>query len=115
MSAKPEESNEQDTEDLQDMTEEKPRHFKEQFEDEETLLFFRKHPIVMRKGLVVASFGILAGPLYTLILTYVHKNNPPSLVFFFGSLVASFFLSVILIFPWWVRWYFSIYIMTDKR
>ena len=55
----------------------KKKHFKEQFEDEETLLVFRKHPIVMRKGLFLAAFGILVGPLYTLILTYVHKITRP--------------------------------------
>ncbi|MGH7157430.1 MAG: hypothetical protein ACREGG_04990 [Candidatus Saccharimonadales bacterium] len=93
----------------------KKKHFKEQFEDEDTLLVFRKHPIVMRKGLVLAAFGMLVGPVFTLILTYVHKNNPPSLGFFFASLLASFTLAWILIFPWWVRWYFSVYIMTNKR
>ncbi len=93
----------------------KKRHFKEQFEDEDTLLVFRKHPIVMRKGLILAAFGMLVGPLFTLILTYVHKDNPPSLSFFFASLLASFILAMILIFPWWVRWYFSVYIMTNKR
>ncbi len=93
----------------------KRKHFKEQFEDEETMLVFRKHPIVMRKGLILAAFGTLVGPLYTLILTYVDKSNPPTLGFFFGSLLASFVLAWILIFPWWVRWYFSVYIMTNKR
>jgi hypothetical protein len=96
-------------------TESKSKHFKEQFEDEDTLLVFRKHPIVMRKGLILASFGMLIGPLYSLILIYANKNNPPSLTFFFGSLLASLVLAMILIFPWWVRWYFSVYIMTNKR
>lgn len=93
----------------------KRKNFKEQFDDEKTLLVFRKHPIVMRKGLILAAFGMLVGPLYTLILTYVDKSNPPTVGFFFGSLLASFVLSLILIFPWWVRWYFSVYIMTNKR
>ncbi|HET6864120.1 MAG TPA: PH domain-containing protein [Candidatus Saccharimonadales bacterium] len=93
----------------------KSKHFKEQFDDEETMMVFRKHPIVMRKGLILASFGMLVGPVYTLILTYVHKNNPPSLTFFFASLLASFIIAWILIFPWWVKWYFSVYIMTNKR
>jgi hypothetical protein len=93
----------------------KRKNFKEQFEDEKTLLVFRKHPIVMRKGLILAAFGMLVGPLYTLILTYVDKSNPPTIAFFFGSMAASFALSLILIFPWWVRWYFSVYIMTNKR
>jgi hypothetical protein len=103
----------------QKRAEEQPRsrkkHFKEQFEDEETKLVFRKHPIVMRKGLILAAFGMLVGPLYTLVLTYIDKNNPPTLGFFFFSLLASFALACMLIFPWWVRWYFSVYIMTNKR
>jgi membrane protein YdbS with pleckstrin-like domain len=93
----------------------KSKHFKEQFEDEETLIVFRKHPIVMRKGLILASFGTLIGPLYVLILTYVDKNSPPTMTFFFICIFASFALAAILIFPWWVRWYFSVYIMTNQR
>jgi len=93
----------------------KTKHFKEQFDDEDTLLVFRKHPIVMRKGLILAAFAMLIGPLYTLILTYTNQDNPPSITFFFGSMGASFLLALILIFPWWVRWYFSVYIMTNKR
>lgn len=93
----------------------KKGHFKEQFDDEETLLVFRKHPIVMRKGLILASFGTLVGPVITLVLTYVDKNNPPTLTFFFLSMLASFGLAAVLIFPWWVKWYFSVYVMTNKR
>jgi uncharacterized membrane protein YesL len=96
-------------------TAKKPKHFKEQFEEEETLLVFRKHPIIMRKGLIFASFAMLIGPLYTLILTYVDKSSPPTIAFFGFSLIASFILAIIVIFPWWVRWYFSVYIMTNKR
>jgi hypothetical protein len=93
----------------------KKKHFKEQFDEEDTLLVFRKHPIVMRRGLIIAAFGMLVGPVYTLILTYVDKSSPPTIPFFVISLLASFILSMVLIFPWWVRWYFSIYIMTNKR
>jgi hypothetical protein len=95
--------------------EKKRKHFKEQFEEEDTLLVFRKHPIVMRKGLILAAFGMLIGPLYTLILIYADKSHPPSITFFFSSIFASFLLSCVLIFPWWVKWYFSVYIMTNKR
>lgn len=98
-----------------DQPELKRKHFKEQFEGEETLLVFRKHPIVMRKGLILASFGMLVGPLYTLVLTYIDKSSPPTLQFFFLSLLASAIFATVLIFPWWVKWYFSVYIMTNKR
>jgi hypothetical protein len=98
-----------------DKPDKKRKSFKEQFEEEETLLVFRKHPIIMRKGLILASFAMLVGPLYTLILIYTDKSNPPSLGFFFGSMFGSFILAMVLMFPWWVRWYFSVYIMTNKR
>lgn len=91
------------------------RHFKDQFDDEEVKLVFRKHPIVMRKGLVISMAAWLIGPIYTLILTYTNETNPPSLAFFFGSLLVSMLLGLLILFPWWVRWYFSVYIMTDKR
>lgn len=98
---------EPESEDLEEMVDEKPRHFKEQFEDEETLLVFRKHPVVMRKGLIYAMLAILAGTIPALI--------KPEYSYFFGGLAAGFGLGIILMFPSWVRWYFSVYIMTDKR
>jgi len=98
-----------------DEPEPKTKHFKQQFDDEDTLLVFRKHPVVMRKGLIFAAFAMLVGPLYTIILTYTDKSSPPTLPFFFGSLAASFLLALVIMFPWWVRWYFSVYIMTNKR
>jgi hypothetical protein len=93
----------------------KDKHFHEQFDDEDVLLVFRKHPIVMRKGLILSMFGLLAGPLYTLILTFARPKAPPSMAFFFASLLAGLILAIILIFPWWVRWYFSVYVMTNQR
>jgi hypothetical protein len=65
----------------------KKKHFKEQFDGEETLLVFRKHPIVMRKGLILAAFGMLVGPLYTLILTYFDKSSAYSNLSVVGPLV----------------------------
>ncbi len=91
------------------------KYFEDQFDNEEVLYVFRKHPVVMRKGLVIAAIGLLAGPLYTLILTYVRPNNPPSMGFFFGSLGASLLLSAILFFPSWIAWYYSVFIVTDQR
>ncbi len=91
------------------------KNFKEQFEGEEVLLVFRKHPIVMRRGLIIAMAALLVGPIYTMILTYTNAESPPSMSFFFVSLLLSAVLGVILIFPSWVRWYFSVYIMTNHR
>src|SRR3954462_5743596 len=82
----------------------KSKHFREQFDEEDVLLVFRKHPVVMRKGLIISMFGLLVGPLYTLILTTGRPDNPPSMAFFGLSFVFSFALSAILIFPTWVSW-----------
>lgn len=91
------------------------KYFADQFDDEEVLFVFRKHPIVMRRGLIIGALGVLAGPLYTLVLTYVRPNNPPSMEFFFLSMMASFALAALLFFPWWMSWYFSVFVVTDKR
>lgn len=92
--------------------------FKEQFDDEEVLLVFRKHPVVMRKGLVISSIAILIGPLYTLLLTVIYANNIekyPTPLFFLWSLLASVALGAILFIPSWINWFYSVYIVTDQR
>jgi uncharacterized integral membrane protein len=96
-------------------SEQKEKYFEDQFDDEEVLFVFRKHPIVMRVGIVLAAIGMLVGPLYTLVLTYVKTDNPPTVNFFFASIAASFLLSAILFFPSWLAWYYSVFIVTDQR
>ena len=60
------------------------KYFDDQLDDEDVLLVFRKHPVVMRKGLVLAMFG----PLLGIIPVFVR----PTLGFgwFFGGLAAGF-------------------------
>lgn len=89
--------------------------FADQYDDEEVLYLFRKHPIAMRKGLIIACLALLAGPLIVLGLTYARPDNPPSMTLFFASLFASLALSVILFFPSWIAWYYSYFIVTDQR
>jgi uncharacterized membrane protein YdbT with pleckstrin-like domain len=94
------------------------KYFEDQFDDESVLFVFRKHPIVMRWGLIIGLSAWLIGPLYTLALTYIYANNPdklPSMTFFFLSLVGSIVLGLIILFPWWMSWYFSVFIVTDQR
>ena len=85
----------------------KKQHFKEQFDDEETLLVFRKHPVVMRKGLILGMFGLLLGVMPALI--------KPDYSVFFAGVAGGLILGLILLLPSWVRWYFSVYIMTNQR
>jgi len=94
------------------------KYFEDQMDGEEVLFVFRKHPIVMRKGLIIGMAAWLVGPLYTFALTYIYANQPdkiPSVNFFFISLAASIMLGVILIIPSWISWYFSVFIVTDQR
>ncbi len=91
------------------------KYFDDQFDDENVLFVFRKHPIVMRKGLIVSSFALLAGPVYTLAMTYLRPDSVPTVAFFFLSIAASFVLAAIVFLPSWITWHFSVYIVTDQR
>lgn len=90
--------------------EQKPhKYFADQFDDEEVLLVFRKHPVVMRLGLVLGLLGPLIGVLPVAL--------KPSLGFgaFFGGLAAGCVLGIIVFLPSWISWYFSVFIVTDQR
>jgi len=94
----------------------KIKYFPDQFDDEEVLYVFRKHPIVMRRGIIWGSLGLLVGPVYTLILTYVRPPDQiPSMNFFYLSFLASIVLSALLFFPSWMSWYYSVFVVTDQR
>ncbi|HET7320418.1 MAG TPA: PH domain-containing protein [Candidatus Saccharimonadales bacterium] len=87
----------------------KHKYFEDQFDDEEVLYVFRKHPIVMRKGLVLGMLGPLVGIIPAAV--------KPSLGFgfFFGGLAAGLVLGLLLFFPSWIGWHFSVFIITDQR
>lgn len=88
---------------------EKVKYFADQFDDEEVLAVFRKHPIVMRKGLVLGSIGPLVGVIPAAI--------KPELGFgwFFGGLIVGTLIGMLLFFPSWIAWHYSIFIVTDQR
>lgn len=99
-------------------TEEYVRYFKEQFDDEEVLLVFHKHPIVMRKGLIFASIGLLLPMLYVLLLTFIHSNNPeklPTVGFFYMALGLGLAIAAVIMLPFWISWHYSVYIVTNQR
>ena len=83
------------------------KYFEDQFDDEEVLYVFRKHPVVMRRGLILAMIGIMLGTIPALIR--------PEYSWFFGGLAAGFVLGGILFFPSWIAWYYSVFIVTDQR
>ncbi|MBW3569131.1 PH domain-containing protein [Candidatus Parcubacteria bacterium] len=83
------------------------KYFEDQLDDEEVLYVFRKHPIVMRKGLVL---GLLA-----LLLSVVPSLVKPEYYILFGGLGIGLVLCFLILLPAWITWYFSVYIVTDKR
>lgn len=89
--------------------------FEGQGPDEEVLAMFRKHPVVMRKGLIIGSCGLLIGPLAVLVLSYIKPEYVPSVNGYMLILLASLVLALILFFPSWMSWYFSIYLVTNQR
>ena len=91
------------------LTDRQNKYFDEQFDDESVLVVTRKHPIVMRKGLILACLGPLIGVIPAAI--------KPELGFgiFFGGLGVGFLLGLLLFFPSWIGWYYSVFIVTDQR
>ncbi len=85
------------------------KYFADQLDDEEVLFVFRKHPVVMRRGLV---YGML-GPLLGVIPAFIR----PELGFgwFFGGLMAGFVIGALIFLPSWIAWFYSVFIVTDQR
>ena len=94
------------------------KYFADQFDDEEVLYVFRKHPIVMRKGIVLWAVGMLLGPLYVLARVYTtdpSSANFPTMTTFTLALVGSVILSIVLFSASYISWYFSVFIVTNQR
>lgn len=83
------------------------KYFPDQFDDEEMLLLFRKHPVVMRRAIVFASVAALLGVLPSLVW--------PTFQVFFIGLGVGFALAFIIMFWSWIGWHFSVYIVTNQR
>lgn len=91
------------------------KYFSDQFDDEEMLLLFRKHPIVMRRAIVIASIGLLLPVLYVGGLTFFRPDSPPTIPFFFGCLGLGLVIATVIMFYSWISWNFSVYIVTNQR
>ncbi|HUC90324.1 MAG TPA: PH domain-containing protein [Patescibacteria group bacterium] len=83
------------------------KYFEDQFDDEEVLFVFRKHPIVMRRGLIFAMLAILLGTVPSLF-------KPEYSVYFIG-LLCGLAVGAILFLPAWIAWWFSVFIVTNQR
>ena len=83
------------------------KHFSDQLEGEEVLFVFRKHPVVMRKGIILAVICLLLGTIPALI--------SPEYNVFFEGLGIAFVVALLLFSPSWISWFYSVFIVTDQR
>jgi len=83
------------------------KYFADQYDDEEVLLVFNKHPVVMRKGLIYGMSGIALGTLPSFI-------KPEMWVLGVG-LLGGAFLGLLIMLPSYIAWKFSVFIITDQR
>lgn len=83
------------------------KYFEDQFDDEEVLFVFRKHPIVMRRGFIAAMLILLLGAVPSLF--------NPTYTTYFAGMAAAFFVGGLVMLPSWISWHFSVFIITDQR
>jgi uncharacterized membrane protein YdbT with pleckstrin-like domain len=88
---------------------EQKKAFPDQFDDEEVLLVFRKHPVVMRKKLILSMVGLV------LPLLPVTVRPELGMGWLVGGFIAGIVLMILIILPGWIAWYYSIFIVTNQR
>jgi len=83
------------------------KYFADQYDDEEVLMVFNRHPIVMRKGLILGMATIALGTIPSFIWpTYQALGL---------GLLCGMVLGYLVFFPSWLAWRFSVFIITDQR
>ena len=83
------------------------KYFADQYDDEEVLMVFNKHPIVMRKGLIFGMSAIALGTIPSFIWVTFES--------LYLGLLGGLGLGLLVFFPSWIAWHFSVYIVTDQR
>lgn len=83
------------------------RDFPGQHPDEEVVLVFRQHPVVLRHPLIYGMLAILAGIIPLLI--WPLSNTALKIALIMPLLVIVYW------FYHWIGWHYSVYIVTDQR
>ncbi len=91
------------------------KQFAGQLDDEEVLLVFRRHPIVMRKGFYFVAAGVLIGALIGMFNSKDLVSTSDFFVKFFSPVGFGLVLGLVGFFYFWIGWYYSLCIVTDER
>ena len=83
------------------------KYFEDQLDGEELIYVFRKHPVVMRRGLIYAMIAIVLGTIPSLV--------KPEYIYLFGGLATGLFVAFLVMLPFWIGWHYSVFIVTDQR
>lgn len=89
--------------------------FPGQFKDEEVLLTFRRHPVVMRKGLIIMMATILAGAVIGLFTSKHASTMPEFFRTFLSPIGVGFLLGAGALFYYWIGWNYTVCIVTNQR
>ncbi len=84
--------------------------FDGQHDDEEVIYVFRRHPVVMRKGLMAVLLGMLPGLVYLAVWPPLNPAFSHFLPLIIGMAIGS-----IILFHQWIGWYYTIFIVSDQR
>lgn len=96
-----------DATDAPQIDEEKVKEFDGQYDDEELMFMFRRHPIAMRKGFYMLLIPFVVAAIPSLIW--------PGELWALWVALGGLGLGLCLFFYHWVGWYFSLFIVTDQR
>lgn len=91
------------------------KQFDGQFPDEEVLLVFKRHPIVMRKGFIIMSITLLVGAFAGLMFTRNAQTTSELLANFGKPLGFGFIAGSVAMFYYWIGWHYSVCIVTNQR
>ncbi len=83
------------------------KYFTDQYDDEEVLMVFNRHPVVMRRGLI---YGMLVFALGT-----APSFAWPTMTALGLGLLGGAVLGAVIFSPYWIAWHFSVFIVTDQR
>jgi len=91
------------------------KEFDGQFKDEEVLLVFKRHPVVMRKGFILLMVALLGGALTGLFTSGSAQTTGEFLSRFFTPVGFALLIGAVAMFYYWIGWHYSVCIVTNER